>query len=345
MTARNAWFEDPDFTATTLASELRRMSLGFVDVGVRGGVHELVEPIAQAISVLAFDPDPAACDELTGPGASLGWGGYDIVPAGLAQQAGQRTLHLLSAPTNHSLLPPNEAFTGRYQMVKHVPVGQMTVPTLSLDEAIIAGQPDRTNGGEFLKLDTQGSEYEILCGARQVLADRTVAAVVEVEFCEVYSKQKLFSDIEILLREMGFSFYSFTKLYYRSRKQLDKRVRFGRERLLCADAVFFKDPLPGGPGATMSRRGHYALTASALLLGYYDFALELSLATWADTPQDAAHMRAFVERLAEHPPAATVAAIDRLATAARERPADANLLAVRFADAYRTVCDMDDVLT
>ena len=49
-----------------------------------------------------------------------------------------------------------------------------------------------------------------------------------------------------------------------------------------ADAVFFKDPLPGGPQREpLSMRGNHVLFACTILLGYYDFALELALATWA----------------------------------------------------------------
>lgn len=346
MMARDAWFDDPDFNGCGLAATFLEAPFGFVDVGVRGGVHGLVEPVARAASVLAFDPDPEACAELADAGA--GWGGYEIVPAGLAETSGRRTLHLLSAATNHSLLPPNEHFTSRYRMVKHLPMGEMEVPTISLDEAIFSRDADQSNQGEFIKLDTQGTEYEILRGARRTLTERTVALLVEVEFCEIYKDQKLFSDIDLFLREFGFSFYSFTKYYYRSRKVFDKRRTFGRERLMCADAVFLKDPLPGGPAggpANISPRRARALTLSALLLGYYDYARELALETWASDPTTAAQIDAFTRRLAARPSERTAAEVAELAQAVAERPEDANLLAVRFADAYRTVCDMDDVVS
>lgn len=342
---RNVLLHDPDFIGSGLASVFLEAPFGFVDVGARGGIHELAEPVAGATSVLAFDPDPAACAELANGGAP--WGGYEIVPAGLARTQGRQTLHLLTAPTNHSLLPPNEHFTSRYRMVKHLPVGEMEVPTTSLDDVIFTQYPDRPTLGEFIKLDTQGTEYDILQGGVRTLQERSVALLVEVEFCEIYKGQKLFSDIELLLRSLGFSFYSFTKYYYRSRKVFDKRRAFGRERIMCADAVFLKDPLPGGPAggrAELSRRGAHALTLSAMLLGYHDFARELALETWASSPVQAAHLEALIDRLAARPPGQAAAEIDRLARSVAERPDDANLLAVRFADGYRALCDMDDVV-
>src|SRR5262249_27536117 len=144
------------------------------------------------------------------------------------------------------------------------------------------------NWGEFIKLDTQGTEFEILQGARKTLKARTVAVLAEVEFCQAYAGQRLFSEVELLLRSLGFSFYGFTTFHVRSRKLLEKSREGGRERAFYADAVFFKDPLPGGPpGAALSERGQRLLFCCALLLGYHDFALELALETWAKGPEAA----------------------------------------------------------
>ena len=86
------------------------------------------------------------------------------------------------------------------------------------------------------------------------------------------------------LRDAGFSFYGFASLHHRSQRALDKKNAAGRERLMYADAVFLRDPLPGGPASarpTSGRRLHTLFT-SARLLGYGDFALELARTTWAD---------------------------------------------------------------
>src|SRR5205823_5272419 len=136
--------------------------------------------------------------------------------------------------------------------------------------------------GEFIKLDTQGTEYEILTGAKETLSDRTVALLVEVWYCQVYDSQKLFSDIELFLRSLGFSFYG-ASVHYRSRKFLDKRRHITKERPLWADAVFLKDPLPGGYSCVqLTERQVHVLFVCSMLLGFFDFALELARTTWAD---------------------------------------------------------------
>jgi hypothetical protein len=83
----------------------------------------------------------------------------------------------------------------------------------------------------------------------------------------------LFADLELYLRQLGFSFYGFLTQHTRSKKSLNKKTNFGKERLFYADAVFFKDPLSFH--INFSPRQYYVLIFAAILTGFYDFALEL----------------------------------------------------------------------
>ncbi len=234
--------------------------LGFVDIGARGGVHPLVEPIAPWVSVLGFEPDKEARDILN---ADLGpWARSLFMPDALSDRKGMATFFRCAAPTNDSLRRINRAFVERYHMVKFAQTGAESIATSTLDEALreIRGQ------GEFLKLDTQGTEYEILCGAERTLRERTAAIYCEVEFAQIYEGQKLFGDIEVLLRSWCFSFLGFDNMSYRSRTPWK-----GRERLLHADALFIKDPLE----QTMSERQSHVAAMACLLCGYEDFAKEI----------------------------------------------------------------------
>ena len=180
-------------------------------------------------------------------------------------------------------------------------------------------------------------------GARRTLSERTVALVTEIAFAETYEGQKLFSEVESFLRELGFSFYGFTSQHHRSRKLLDKRKEAGRERLLFADAVFFKDPLPHGLRVpALSPRANHALFVCALLLGYFDFALELALQTWAKG-DEAVRIKGLIHRLAALPPLESERGVAELADRVRARPDFANIEVGRFVDRLRQRCDYDDV--
>jgi FkbM family methyltransferase len=338
----------PDFAACAAGAALRLCPLGFVDVGARGGVHDLVEPLARHVAVLGFEPDQKECDRLTAmPEVSGPWAAFHLEPVALAGARGPATLHLLSASTNHSLRPPSTAFTSRYAMEKWIQIGAEPLITDTLDNVLFDGARTFSGQGEFLKLDTQGTEHEILEGAARTLEERTVAVMLEVAFCELYQGQKLFSEVELLLRGHGFSFYGFhgNRIHTRSRKLLDKRAQATAERAMFADAIFFKDPLPGTYARRpASAREQHALFVCALLLGFYDFALELALATWA--AQDAAEqarIRRLVLTLSTLDPAGTLAALQAACREAEAAPAQANLIAGRFVDRQRHHCDYDDV--
>lgn len=65
---------------------------------------------------------------------------------------------------------------------------------------------------DFLSVDTEGSEYEILLGARETLKSNVVALVVETEFHSLHKGQKVFGDLVKLLLDLGFDFVRFIDL-------------------------------------------------------------------------------------------------------------------------------------
>jgi hypothetical protein len=158
-----------------------------------------------------------------------------------------------------------------------------------------------------------------------------------------------FSEVELLLRQHGFSFYGFASWHTRARafpRHLDKKVELGRERPLYADAIFLKDPLPGGPRPIdLSQRGLRVLFSCALLLGYFDFALELSETIWAADAGALIAARRLVHRTAAVDPAGTAAEVDALAARVRAAPDRAVVEAGRFSDRRRCFWDYDDVPT
>jgi FkbM family methyltransferase len=270
------------------------------------------------------------------------WAAYSVEPIALARESGTAQLYVLSSAVNCSLLPPNPEFVKRYRMTGFDVVKTIPLTTTSLDQLLFGARRAEVHWGEFIKLDTQGTELEILQGAQRTLEERTVALLVEVEFFEMYQGEHLFSEVEQWLRSRGFSFYGFD-LHTRSAKLLEKSKSAGRERTFFADAIFFKDPLPGGLWKKpMNERALQALFACGLLLGYYDFALQLALETWAKGPEADA-----IRRLVMHEASRLAARagddILALAERVRARPDRANVEAGKFVDARRHLADYDDV--
>lgn len=81
------------------------------------------------------------------------------------------------------------------------PMKKVNLKTRSLDSLI---NNKEILPADFISLDVQGGEYEILYNAQNLLKENILAISCEVSFAELYKDAKLFSDINKLLIENGF---------------------------------------------------------------------------------------------------------------------------------------------
>lgn len=117
-------------------------------------------------------------------------------------------------PTNHDITKP----FGLLDLALET-VDSRKLKSYRLDDVLpIEGPGARV---DLLKIDVQGAAYQLIANARKVL-DNTLVCHVEAEFAPIYLGQKLFADIDILLRSAGFCFVDFFSL--------------GRQRYVCFDA-------------------------------------------------------------------------------------------------------------
>lgn len=339
----NCLLSEALFTESAVGAELLKKPLGFIDIGARGGVHSIVEPLAAFTAVLAFEPDEDECSRLIKEQKSK-YAEIKILPVALADKEGESILYRYASPVNNSLRPENTYAINRYQIKTFQRIGTIPIQTTTLDKVLFEKAGLLDTYGEFIKLDTQGTEWEVLQGAQRVLEERTLAIILEADFFPYYVGQKLFSDVEIFLRERGFFFYGFLEIHYRSCKSLDKLVEAGKERAFWADAVFFKDPISMGidTSATLTARGNYILFVCSLLTGYYDFALEMALKTWAKG-HEAALIEKLVHCLAKLDPGKTYGELLKLVDRVKANPETANVEVGRFVDSRRGINDYDDI--
>lgn len=78
------------------------------------------------------------------------------------------------------------------------------------------------NKVDFIKLDTEGCELDILKGAIGVLKKSVIGLSIEVEFYPFHKGQPLFSDVDSFLRPLGFKMFDMA-LYRHARKVLPQR--------------------------------------------------------------------------------------------------------------------------
>jgi FkbM family methyltransferase len=214
---------------TTIPSE----KLFLVDVGAAEGIQPRWLPFAPLIKGVGFEPNPVEFEKLKSS-ADVHW-----VNAAVAGSDGPRTIHLTRIYNNSSLLVPNLELIEQLEWSDHADcfdiVSNVEVNCVTLDHAAAHLHPC------FLKLDTQGSEREILLASQQILDEDLVMIEVEVAFSELYESQPQFCDIDRLIRAHGFYLQDLANLLFIKPRGLGG-VGGPKGRLIQADALYYKRP-------------------------------------------------------------------------------------------------------
>jgi len=299
MSKINLISKDPHFKKTSIYESFHKRPLGFIDGGASGNIHPLVMPVASVTHCICFEPDgqmyEALCQsyDKDNPFAKI-----NIFDVALGRGAGYRSLYVTKDEVNTSLLVPSRELLARYLMRGFKLQKKARVKTESLDAIVSRNMNKRERWGEFIKLDCQGMEYDILLGAEETLNKNCVALYLELEFFQMYKNQRTFSEIDLFLRKKGFQLYGFYPSYI-SAKKLNRRKYDSEERIVWADALYFKDPFSiGGVGSRFCRRDIEVLVLAAILTGYYDFALEIVERYYKNARNDAVRIKRIILSLA-----------------------------------------------
>ena len=169
-----------------------------VDVGARWGAHQQWKALIRRAKVLCFEPDQEEATRLTAQDEP----NVTYLPIALGATDGSvATLHVTSQPACSSLYAPVEALYRDYPALAEIrPTRTIELPLRSLDAVLHEYAIENVDA---IKLDTQGSELDILRGATTAL--RTCSMIdIEVEFNAIYEGQPLFCDVDRFMRDNGF---------------------------------------------------------------------------------------------------------------------------------------------
>lgn len=245
--------------------------LTVIDCGAAGGSFQEWESLSDKMVIHGFDPDENECKRLNADARAKGLQHY-YYPFLIANNSENRKFYLTNQSGSNSLFEPDHHLISRYKQKFCDLQWISTLETVGHKKTIQVNTTSLTtwankysiNDIDFIKLDVQGAELEILKGTGKML-DAVIGMNIEVWFVPVYKEQPLFADIDIFVRNNQFDFYSFvinTAGQYAGR--MTSPVSFGEintayaqrfaGQLLTADALYFKDPLHNTGSVSVSKK-------------------------------------------------------------------------------------------
>jgi FkbM family methyltransferase len=211
-----------------MADILSASNLTIADVGASGGVGALWKSVEEYSHFVTFEPDARSKDSLPKDRVT----NFSV---GLGAVKGEFPLYLAKFPPASSLYKHNQEVLGHFANHEgHEIVGSSTINVDTLDNCI-ADKPDLKP--DFLKVDVEGADLDVLRGASRVLASSVMGVCTEVTFQERYLGAPSFGAIDTFLKEQGFSLFILSREHW-----LRNNLTYGstsHPQVIWADAVYF----------------------------------------------------------------------------------------------------------
>ena len=251
----------------SLAQFLGNVDLKLIDIGARGDSLPDLLVLAPFSHFVACEPETDAYTQLSGGQETGPWRNLTLIREAIATDPKQNRLNITREPGYTSLLMPEPDVFGKYfSDNSYDVVSTEDVRIISLDDA-----SDKYNFTDacFIKVDTQGSELDILKSGKNLLRNSILGVYVEVEFHPFYKDQPLFSDVDAYLRSLGFSLFD---LYKSSFRRVNYRSDlYSRRQVVWAHAFYLKE-LPSEQSSALELSRLFAL---AMAFEHYDLAFDL----------------------------------------------------------------------
>lgn len=205
----------PRFTKYLVASQaFASEPFIIVDIGARGGFEPYWSLYRDQVKLLGFEANVKECERLN---RKTSKSGNRFFPIALHQDRGTRPFYVTALPDSSGFYPPDMQFWQRFPDEVNLVI-EKTIEMDTVDFDSFASEND-IDSVDFIKLDTEGSELDILKGAIKFIKKSVLGLSIEVEFLQAHKEQPVFSDVDSFLKPLGFRLYDLA-IYRHSRKAL-----------------------------------------------------------------------------------------------------------------------------
>jgi FkbM family methyltransferase len=281
---------NPNPTLTRLLVEklgvFKQSPMVICDVGARGGVEPQWQVFGTQAQFIGFEPDQEECDRLnqTNANQDATIPQQHFYPVALGKQRETRPFSVCRYGGGSSFYPADMAFIKRFpaehgQQLEVIKTIELA--TISFDEF---SQQQVMPPIDFLKLDVEGCELDILQGAEQILQNGVLGLSLEVLFHDAMRHQPPFHAIDQFLQNHGFQLFDLeTYRYARRTLELPTQALGNTDigQVLWGQALYLRDGVAAARSpdrqATFDWTAHRVLKLAALMEIFTlpDCALEL----------------------------------------------------------------------
>ena len=247
---------------TRAVNEFSHNPINYVDIGSRGGLLEFLKPFESVLNTIFFEPDTEEFIKLQKLHADKR---AQIFNTAVSDSDSTQTLYLTKKRGGSSLLHPSGHMIGlmaqdgngidRFAVERTI-----EIKTQRLDDVIKFSEIKI----DILKIDTQGSEYEIL---RSLGEHRPFLICAECATTEIYKNQKSIFATGLLLENLGYF-----PLHLMDGHLIPKTAATWRNSTqLYGDVIFVPDNSKNG--IAIIKHDVEKWFAALCMHGYMDFAL------------------------------------------------------------------------
>jgi FkbM family methyltransferase len=207
----------------------------FCDVGARFGLEEPWESNRDCVDVISFEPDKEEYEVLSKKQMTRD----KVLPYALFNEQKKINLNLTRSRGSSSIFQPNSSFLKKFPDVERFEVeATEEVQATTLD---ILYRNKKLQKLDFIKLDTQGAELDILRGGEKLINDNIIGLQIEVEFKRLYIGQPLFSDIDnYISNNFELELFDIRKTTWKYNEGVNVGPKKGQ--LIFGDALYFREP-------------------------------------------------------------------------------------------------------
>ena len=250
------------FTHVNASQRFANEPINYVDIGSRDGLLGFLKPFEKILNIIFFEPDNEEFNKLQNTYQSQR---VQIFNTALSDTNSKKVLNLTKSRGCSSLLHPSGHMLGLLAIegdgIDRFSVDdKIEVATQRIDEIFEFPKINL----DILKVDTQGSEFEILSSLG---AHRPFLICSECSTTELYKNQKTLFSIGLLLEDMGYF-----PIHIMERQLLPKTATKWRGSIqVHGDAIFVPDN--SANGRAIIERDVEKWFAALCMHGYMDFAL------------------------------------------------------------------------